>query len=177
MESGDDEVAKQLIYDYREAALDPPDRLLCEYAEKLTLTPGAMNGEDTAKLRSAGFTDEQITIAAQVIGYFNYINRIADGLGVELEDWMTIPIETWHPICFHPRIAQSPVQTKMFDSKVPCLVFPQQNLREASKWLHHRPPVPAQKKLQDFLDHRSNMTSSNGEEEGDSLVQNFRPMY
>ena len=46
-------------------------------------------------LRDAGITDEQITIAAQVIGYFNYINRIADGLGVEHEDWMTASKEEW----------------------------------------------------------------------------------
>jgi len=42
------------------------------------------------------FGDEQITIAAQVIAYFNYINRIAEGLGVDLEDSMSAPIGQWH---------------------------------------------------------------------------------
>jgi len=46
-------------------------------------------------LRQHGFDDDQITIAAQVIGYFNYINRIADGLGVDPESWMTPPREVW----------------------------------------------------------------------------------
>ena len=43
---------------------------------------------DLAPLRAHGFSDEAITIAVQVIGYFNYINRIADGLGVEPEAWL-----------------------------------------------------------------------------------------
>jgi hypothetical protein len=42
-----------------------------------------------------GFTDDQITIATQVISYFNYINRIADGLGVDMEGWMTSSEESW----------------------------------------------------------------------------------
>ena len=50
---------------------------------------------DVARLHSEGFDDHQITIAAQVIAYFNYINRIADGLDVELEDWMTLDINDW----------------------------------------------------------------------------------
>ena len=54
-----------------------------------------MSADHVAKLRDHGFDDEQITIATQVISYFNYINRIADGLGVDLEDWMTMSYEQW----------------------------------------------------------------------------------
>jgi uncharacterized protein YciW len=54
-----------------------------------------MTASDVAQLHAVGFSDEQITIAAQVIAYFNYINRIADGLGVDLEDSMSGPIEQW----------------------------------------------------------------------------------
>ena len=57
--------------------------------------PHRMVEQDVQLLREAGFSDEQITIAAQVIGYFNYINRIADGLGVDLEERMTMPVEEW----------------------------------------------------------------------------------
>ena len=84
-----------MIWDYRKAELSDEDRKLCEYAVKLTKTPGAMTVADVQELSSAGFSDEQITIAAQVIGYFNYINRIADGLGGQSEDWMTISKEEW----------------------------------------------------------------------------------
>lgn len=44
-----------------------------------------MSEEDVRELEKIGFTQEAISDAAQVIGYFNYINRIADGLGVDLE--------------------------------------------------------------------------------------------
>ena len=48
-----------------------------------------MNAEDVERLRTLGLSDSQITVAVQVIGYFNYINRVADGLDVELEDSMS----------------------------------------------------------------------------------------
>ncbi|HIE95758.1 MAG TPA: peroxidase [Fuerstia sp.] len=94
-ESGNDRVAQQLVYDYRTAELRREDRKLCDYAVKLTLTPGQVNETDVAVLRKAGFTDQQITVAAQVIGYFNYINRIADGLGVDPQDGMQPSVEDW----------------------------------------------------------------------------------
>ena len=69
------------------AGLSEADRVLCDFAVKLTLRPGAMQKSDIETLHAYGFDDDQITIATQVIGYFNYINRIADGLGVDPEDW------------------------------------------------------------------------------------------
>ena len=76
--------------------MDETDRALCDYAVKLTLTPGRMNADDVEQLRTLGLSDSQITVAVQVIGYFNYINRVADGLDVEAEDWMSrIAKEKW----------------------------------------------------------------------------------
>ncbi len=54
-----------------------------------------MSPADLDALRHLGFDDAQITVATQVIGYFNYINRIADGLGVDPEVDMTIPVDDW----------------------------------------------------------------------------------
>jgi uncharacterized protein YciW len=54
-----------------------------------------MSQRNVDALRGAGLSELQITVATQVISYFNYINRIADGLGVDLEDWMTLPIDDW----------------------------------------------------------------------------------
>ncbi len=71
------------------------DRALCDYAVKLTLHPGDMRECDVQWLRDVGWSDEQITLANQIIGYFNYINRVADGLGVDNEGWMDLPIEEW----------------------------------------------------------------------------------
>lgn len=61
---------------------------LCEYAEKLTKTPSVVGADDIVKLRDAGFDDQGISSATQVIAYFNYINRIAEGLAVTKEDWL-----------------------------------------------------------------------------------------
>ena len=83
------------MQDYRTADLSSADRCLCDYAVKLTLTPGDMTEADVTDLKNAGFTDEQIHIAVQVIGYFNYINRVADGLGVEPQEWMTLSESEW----------------------------------------------------------------------------------
>ena len=54
-----------------------------------------MNDRDVHHLRESGLDDDQITIAAQVIGYFNYITRIAQGLGVDPEPWMDVPRDAW----------------------------------------------------------------------------------
>ncbi|MGI9240406.1 MAG: hypothetical protein ACR2RV_06365 [Verrucomicrobiales bacterium] len=95
MESGKDAAAEQLIFDHRAADLPVEDHALCEFAVKLTLAPGAMVENDVVALRDHGFSDTAITIATQVIGYFNYINRIADGLSVDAEDWMTLDPDEW----------------------------------------------------------------------------------
>lgn len=75
--------------DWRTAKLSPAQRLLCAYAEKLTLRPAEMTESDIEILRDAGFDDVQIHSAIQVVSYFNYINRIADAVHVDLEPEMT----------------------------------------------------------------------------------------
>ncbi len=64
------------------------DRALCAYAEKLTRQPAAMTEADISQLRSAGLVDAAIHDATQIIGFFNYINRVADALGVEQEEFI-----------------------------------------------------------------------------------------
>lgn len=68
--------------------LSEVDRALCVYAEKLTLEPGSMRREDVDALRAVGLSEEQILNAAATCSYFNFINRMADGLGVDLEPEM-----------------------------------------------------------------------------------------
>jgi len=58
---------------------------MLDYVVKLTLTPGAMKVEDVDALRQAGFDDRAIHDVCAVASYFAFVNRIADGLGVELE--------------------------------------------------------------------------------------------
>jgi len=74
--------------DWRQADLSEADEALCLYAEKLTRRQESLGQEDVDELRSHGFDDRAIHDATQVIAYFNYITRIADGLGVEPEDFL-----------------------------------------------------------------------------------------
>ncbi len=55
------------------------------YAIKLTRTPHDVSEHDVDLLRDAGFDDTAILDICQVVSYYNYVNRLADGLGVELE--------------------------------------------------------------------------------------------
>lgn len=77
-----------IAHDWREAPLSAEDEALCTYAEKLTLHPTQMSPADLDTLRGLGFNDRAIHDATQVISYFNYINRIADALGVEPETFI-----------------------------------------------------------------------------------------
>lgn len=81
--------ADAVMADWRTATdLSPADTALCEYAEKATRTPAAMGEADVETLRTHDLDDTAIHDATQVIAYFNYINRIADCLGVDLEPEM-----------------------------------------------------------------------------------------
>ena len=58
---------------------------MLDYVVKLTKEPWNMVKADVQSLRDAGFSDEGILDIVQVAGYYAYVNRLADGLGVELE--------------------------------------------------------------------------------------------
>ncbi len=85
-EVGERELADALeARGWESAPLSEAERALCAWVEKLTRAPGTMAGEDAGALRAAGWQDEEIVEAAMVAGYFNLINRIASGLGVDPE--------------------------------------------------------------------------------------------
>lgn len=72
---------------YQEAGLIEADTVLCRYAVKLTAQPDEFGIENrTEALRLAGFDDRAILDATLVIAYFNFVNRIVLGLGVEIEE-------------------------------------------------------------------------------------------
>jgi uncharacterized peroxidase-related enzyme len=77
----------QLKKDWRKADLDKADYQMLEYVEKLTQQPWDMEEEDVVDLREIGFSDAAILDINQVTGYYAFVNRLADGLGVELEPY------------------------------------------------------------------------------------------
>jgi len=88
-------MAQKLVWDFTMAGLDEADTALCRFAVKATVAPAEMDEGDVAALHRAGFDDEQISLATQVVSYFNYINRVADALGVEPESWMSPSHAEW----------------------------------------------------------------------------------
>lgn len=80
-----DALVEQLKTDYTQAELKSADRAMLAYAARLTLTPGEIVEEDIEALRQAGFGERAILDIAQIVAYFAYVNRLADGLGVSLE--------------------------------------------------------------------------------------------
>jgi uncharacterized peroxidase-related enzyme len=71
-----------------ELPAEPRLRTLCELAVKMTREPGAIRQQDIDALRGHGLDDAAIHDAIQVVSYFNYINRVADAVGIEDEpEW------------------------------------------------------------------------------------------
>lgn len=68
--------------DWTLAILDEKDCALLSFARKLNGAPREMSAADIDGLRSAGFTDQNIFDVVVIVAYFNFMNRIADGLGV-----------------------------------------------------------------------------------------------
>ena len=71
--------------DWRTANLDEKDRVMLAYVEKLTTNPPAIWRDDIAALRAVGFDDTAILQITLIASFFNYINRVADALGVGRE--------------------------------------------------------------------------------------------
>ncbi len=98
--SDDPELASHIMHDYTKAKLDPQTRGMLDFATKLTREPSSMQEADVKKLRSLGLSDEQILSVVLITCVFNFMTRLADGLGVEVppgrqeaaERWLTGPV-------------------------------------------------------------------------------------
>ena len=80
-----DAIEAALQADAPEQAFEGAELALLRYARKLTRAPGEMTEADVTVMREAGLDDGQILEANQIIGYFNYVNRLLNGLGVTTE--------------------------------------------------------------------------------------------
>ncbi len=78
----DDELVRALQEDYENAPISPADRAMLEYAGQLTVDATRVSRDDHARLREQGFDDRAILQITLIASWFNYINRVADALGV-----------------------------------------------------------------------------------------------
>jgi uncharacterized peroxidase-related enzyme len=78
----DKELVDALQSDYRSAPISEQDRAMLDYVVKLTKDATKVSLDDHTKLRAAGFDDRGILQITLIASWFNYINRVADALGV-----------------------------------------------------------------------------------------------
>ena len=86
----DQGVVDQIMEDWKSADMNEADRALIAFAQKLTWANATVGDAEIDSLRAHGFDDAAISSAVQVVAYFNYINRVADGLGVDREEWIAV---------------------------------------------------------------------------------------
>jgi uncharacterized peroxidase-related enzyme len=96
-EINNEEHLLQIQEDFSQVEFDPKTKALLEFAKKTTLTPQKMGQPDIDNLRQHGFSDKDILDAAQLIGYFNYSNRVMDCLGISPEPEMRYQKKGWPP--------------------------------------------------------------------------------
>ena len=82
----DEEKVKQVARDFRKIDLTEKQNTMLEFAEKLTLYPGKMKEDDVVSLRENGFSDEEILSITLITNYFNFVNRVANSLGVDFSE-------------------------------------------------------------------------------------------
>lgn len=82
----DDEKVRTVVKDFRALDLDERIGRMLDYAERLTLYPASVDEESIVLLREVGFTDQDILTINLIVSYFNFVNRIVLGLGVEFSE-------------------------------------------------------------------------------------------
>jgi uncharacterized peroxidase-related enzyme len=75
-------MVKALQEDYKSAPISEQDRVMCDYVVQITKDATRISKDDHVKLREAGFDDKAILQITLIASWFNYINRVADALGV-----------------------------------------------------------------------------------------------
>ena len=108
---GSEALVRAIKRDPRRAPLEGRAALLRDFAIRLTRSPGAMVEADVKRLRAAGMEDEEILDTVEIIAYFNYINRVADALGVDPEpEWSKQPV--WYRNLRRVRRAKAPARSR-----------------------------------------------------------------
>ena len=85
MASGDHTLVKHLKTNPADAPLGPQDKVMIDFALRLTQEPSSVRSENIDSLRAVGFSDEQTVDIVLITCIFNFMDRLADGLGVQLD--------------------------------------------------------------------------------------------
>ena len=88
-------MASLIMQDYGNAVLDQETLVIVEYVEKLTVRPSEMTEEDVQTLRKVGLSDHQVLSIVMITAMFAFMNRLADGLGVQIEDSKGAFVNSW----------------------------------------------------------------------------------
>ena len=81
----DEHLVSGLKKNYLQVDLDEKTKVILDYAVKLTKNPSSVTDEDVEMLRVSGCSDLEILDICQITSYFNFVNRMAQGLGVAVE--------------------------------------------------------------------------------------------
>lgn len=84
----DKQLAKEIASDFRTADIDEVTKAILEFAVKITEAAHTVTSADLQHLRNYGLTDEALFAIVEVVGFFSYVNRIADAFGIELDDFL-----------------------------------------------------------------------------------------
>jgi uncharacterized peroxidase-related enzyme len=79
----DQDLVLALQDDYRSAPITPAERVMLDYVVQITKDATRISREDHDKLRAVGFDDKTVLQITLIASWFNYINRVADALGVD----------------------------------------------------------------------------------------------
>ena len=99
--SGDLQLGEMMVMNYRVAELPARQRVMLDFAWKLTTTPFDIGDPDWATLREAGFSDGDIFDITDVVAFFNYTNRMAHGLDMMPNAECRIPRHESVTICYN----------------------------------------------------------------------------
>ena len=83
------------MHEYGLANFDEQTLVIVEYVEKLTKTPSQVTRDDVSALRSVGLDDQQILSVVLITSMYAFMNRLADGLGVQLDKEKRTFVESW----------------------------------------------------------------------------------
>ena len=83
-----DEQISQIVTDFQTADIDETTKAMLEFAVKVTNAAPTVTPADLKRLRDYGLTDEALFAIVEVVGFFCYVNRIADAFGIELDDFL-----------------------------------------------------------------------------------------